>query len=132
MTTEDADEEVPAIATASSIGAWLLQRIEQVAPQHFFQSQAVTRIRNEFGVNWSYQNHNGNWAISKDVLKEFGKLKYTNIRWDRSIQAWRLVTDEQLAKIKENEALVKQRKEQSEALRKQRIEERAQRERAAG
>lgn len=51
------------------------------------------------GAEWSYQNANGNWAISKEVLKEFGKLKYPNLQWHSGSQSWQVVSDEDLARI---------------------------------
>jgi hypothetical protein len=118
MTAEDPDEPESTPATAASIGAWLLNRIEEAGPRSVYQSSAVTEIRNTFGKEWSYQNDNGNWAIAKDVLKEFGKLKYPNIQWDRGGQYWRIVSDEKLARIEERAALRKQRKEEIAKLKK--------------
>lgn len=115
MTAEDNNEA--ASATAASIGAWLLQRIETAAPHSVYQSSAVTEIRNTFGKEWSYQNSNGNWAIDQEVLKEFNKLKYPNIQWNRGSQYWRLVSDEELANIQKREALQKQRREELAKLR---------------
>ncbi|GAT89610.1 hypothetical protein CVCC1112_4269 [Paenarthrobacter nicotinovorans] len=110
MTAEINEEPEIAPATAASIGAWLLNRIETAAPSSVAQSTAVTEIRNTFGTEWSYQNNNGNWAIDKDVLKEFNKLKYPNIQWNSGSQYWHIVSDEQLAYIQNQAELKKQRK----------------------
>jgi hypothetical protein len=112
MTSETIDETGSTSATAAEIGAWLLKRIETAAPGSLYQHTAVTEIRNTFGNDWSYQNDNGNWAINKDVLKEFNKLKYPNIQWNSGSQYWHIVSDEQLAYIKQQAELKKQRKEE--------------------
>lgn len=109
MTENSVDKPVP--VTATTIGAWLLSRIETASPQYVYQSQVVNEIRNTFGVEWSYLNKNGNWAISKEVLKEFGKLKYPTIYWERGSQAWHVITNEQLHRIEEQAALRKRRRE---------------------
>lgn len=87
------------LVDASTVASWLLAQIEAVAPRHAYQNQLVARIRKDFGAEWSYQNDNGNWAISKEVLKEFGKLKYPNLQWHSGSQAWQVVSDEDLARI---------------------------------
>lgn len=112
MTANNIHNPAPTPASAASIGKWLLQRIEEAAPHHVYQSQAVNDIRNKFGAEWSYQNKNGNWAISKEVLKEFRKLKYPAVQWAKGSQAWHIVTAEQLEYIEKQAALQKQRREE--------------------
>ncbi|MDV8148547.1 DUF6953 family protein [Arthrobacter sp. B10-11] len=87
------------IVDASTVANWLLTQIEAASPRHAYQSQLVAKIRKDFGAEWSYQNDNGNWAISKEVLKEFGKLKYPNLQWHSGSQSWQVVSDEELARI---------------------------------
>lgn len=98
--------------SAEDIAKWLFRKIHEVAPKHFYQDRAVRNIRDTYGPEWSYRNQNGNWAISKEILKEFGKLKATdpNILWDRGVQAWQRVSDEKLALHLEREAIKKQHK----------------------
>lgn len=122
MTPNNDEGTEPIDATAASIGAWLLRCIEEAAPRHFYQSHAVARIRKDFGEKWSYKNQNGNWAISREILGEFRKLKYPNIQWDKNVQSWQLVTDEKLAQVAERDALAKQRKELAKQLRDQRAQ----------
>ncbi len=54
-----------------------------------YQENVVQDIHSEFGEEFMYYNENGNPAISKDVLKEFKKLKEGhNVEWDRSGRCW--------------------------------------------
>lgn len=57
-----------------------------------YQDVIVTRIRKECGMEHTYMNENGNWAISKMVLAEFRKLTAETHIWDRGTRAWRLRT----------------------------------------
>ncbi|MBM6620621.1 hypothetical protein JTF08_03265 [Micrococcaceae bacterium RIT802] len=112
MTIEDDGKPEVASTTATEIATWLLNKIEQVAPHSFPQAQAAVYIRNTYGTEWSYKNANGNWAINTAILKEFRKIKYPRIQWERGVQAWRLVTEDQLENILEREAKAKRRKEE--------------------
>lgn len=100
---------------ASVVAKWLLAQIEAVAPRHAYQNQLVARIRKDFGTDWSYQNANGNWAISKEVLKEFGKLKYPNLQWHSGSQSWQVVSDEELARIVARQERARETKKAREA-----------------
>jgi len=54
-----------------------------------YQENVVQDIHSKFGEEFIYYNENGNPAISKNVLKEFKKLKVGhNIEWDRSGRCW--------------------------------------------
>jgi hypothetical protein len=101
------------------IGAWLLAFIRENGERRTYQTQAVRAIREKFGEEWSYRNHNGNWAIDKGVLAEFGKLRDEFIEWDRSDQSWRVLTPEKLEWKREREA----RRAESKAETKRLIEE---------
>lgn len=92
------------MATKLEIAEWLILEIRSNGQRRSYQSNMVGEIRKVFGEEWSYRNHNGNWAIDKGVLTEFRKLKDDHTIWDRSDQSWRIVTDEQLGHIKEREA----------------------------
>lgn len=100
---------------ASVVAEWLLKQIENVAPRHAYQNQLVVKIRKDFGSEWSYQNDNGNWAISKEVLKEFGKLKYPNLQWHSGSQSWQVVSDEELARIVARQERTREAKKAREA-----------------
>ncbi|BAK71726.1 hypothetical protein AF80_06450 [Aliarcobacter butzleri L355] len=54
-----------------------------------YQNDVVEDIFSKFGESFTYVNENGNLAISKDVLKEFKKLKQEyNVEWDRTEKYW--------------------------------------------
>lgn len=58
-----------------------------------YQEVIVTKIRKECGEEHTYLNENGNWAISKAVLKAFRGLTADTLIWERGDRAWRLRTD---------------------------------------
>lgn len=58
-----------------------------------YQSDAVREIAEKFGEEYTYTNENGNPAINRKVLAEFGKLKGEDITWDRSGLFWHMKTD---------------------------------------
>ena len=55
-----------------------------------YQDAVVMKIRADCGVEHTYTNDNGNWAISKKVLAEFRKLTAATHIWERGDRAWRL------------------------------------------
>lgn len=62
---------------------------EIIEKKYAYQEYLVHDIRTKFGDEFVYENENGNLAISKNVLKEFKKLKEENgIEWDRSDKSW--------------------------------------------
>lgn len=101
-------------ATATDIATWLFDKILDLAPQHYHQSQAVMFIKNTYGDEWTYQNKNGNLAISTAILKEFRELRKAdpNVQWHQGSRSWQRVSDEQLKYILERKEMVKQRKEE--------------------
>lgn len=124
MTETLAKDDEP--VDASLVAKWLLTQIQAAAPRYAYQSRLVAQIRRDFGADWSYRNANGNWAISKEVLKEFGKLKYPNLQWHSGSQAWQAVGDEELARIvarqERNRDLKKARADRAEAAKAARAE----------
>jgi hypothetical protein len=73
--------------TPEGIAQWM---VDQMGDSHWlYQEVIVARMRKEFGEEFVYTNANGNWAISKGVLKEFRKLTEGKLVWDRSSRAWR-------------------------------------------
>jgi hypothetical protein len=108
---------VAIMAEKSDVAEWLINEIRSNGASRSYQAAMVRGIRDKFGEEWLYRNHNGNPAIDRGVLQAFGALKDEYVQWDRSDQSWRIVTAEQLEDIRRRDA---QRKERSEsALRRQ-------------
>lgn len=98
------------MSNATEIARSIIEEIESNGPRRTYQQRVVRRVRDEFGEEWSYKNQNGNWAIHRSVLKAMAPMKDEHIVWDRSDQSWRVVTDEQLERIREREALLAERR----------------------
>ena len=75
---------------AKTVAKWLYDKI--MAGNYTYQETVVYEIKKIYGDQYTYTNINGNLAIGKDVLKEFGKLKGDDIVWDRSERAWHKTT----------------------------------------
>lgn len=101
------------VTSANEIAEWLINRIRDNGRNRTYQQSAVEDLRSTFGDEWSYENHNGNWAISKAVLKAFRPLKDDHVIWDRSDQSWRVVDDKELAYLREQEERRKEYREQA-------------------
>lgn len=109
------------MTTAEDIAHWLIDQIVANGRRRTYQSGIVRLIRAEYGEEWLYKNANGNPAIDKRILKAFQPLKTPNVIWDSSDQSWRLVDDEELARIREREAIRRERKAE---IQRRRAEER--------
>ena len=75
------------MVTAREIADRILTQLPETAL--LYQERVARNIRQQFGEEFTYRNHNGNWGIRKDVLEEFRKLTPTDVVWSRSEQAWR-------------------------------------------
>ena len=74
-------------APAEQAAAWMREQIEQYGA--LYQDQAAAEITARFGDECTYQNANGNLAISRDVLKHFRALTETTVVWDAAERMWR-------------------------------------------
>ena len=74
------------MATAKDVASWMLAQAR--ARPRLYQETAVIEIRTLFGDEFVYRNHNFNWAISQNVLKEFRKVA-SDFVWNRSDKSWR-------------------------------------------
>jgi hypothetical protein len=64
--------------------------IVQIGDGHrLYQETIVRKIMNECVREHVYKNANGNWAISKEVLKEFRLLSEDDFVWECGDRAWR-------------------------------------------
>lgn len=108
------------MTTPQDIAQWLMDEIAERGRNRSYQRTLVPKIRERFGEEWLYKNHNGNWAIDRRVLKAFGPLKTENVLWERADQSWRMVDDEELARIRERDAFLKNRREEAARIRAER------------
>ncbi len=58
-----------------------------------YQDDAAYKIKKEFGLDFVYNNENGNLAISREVLAQFRKLSEGKVVWVKSDRAWRKLRD---------------------------------------
>jgi hypothetical protein len=72
---------------ASAVAAWIVQALD--ACGYLYQEEAVYEIRNKFGEAFTYDNDNGNLAISRNVLSAFRRLTGEDVVWDRGERMWR-------------------------------------------
>jgi uncharacterized protein DUF6953 len=63
--------------TDAAIAAWMLEQLRE--KRQIYQEQVAWDLRRKYGKQFTYDNANGNPAISKSVLKEFNKL--TKAMW---------------------------------------------------
>ena len=73
--------------TPKEVAQWMIDQMGD--RQRLYQESIVLKIKNECGLEHVYRNTNGNWAISKDVLKEFRTLSEDTLVWERGERAWR-------------------------------------------
>ena len=74
--------------TVSDVVAWMKEYVDQNRQLH--HHYAINHIRKHFGQQFLYQNKNGNFAISRDVLEEFLRQTHKSIVWNRGERFWRL------------------------------------------
>jgi hypothetical protein len=58
--------------TDREVAEWMMSQFEKQF--WLYQEDTVYKIKAHFGMDFVYQNKNGNYAISKNVLKEFKKI----------------------------------------------------------
>lgn len=75
------------MATPREVGEWMAAKV--LDDDYLYQEQVVYEIAEKFGDEHVYQNQNGNLAISKSVLKEFGKITEGSVVWERGGRFWR-------------------------------------------
>lgn len=73
--------------TAKEVAKWMLVELKRA--ESLYQEQAVYDIGEKFGKRFTYENQNGNLAISKEVLAEFRKLTEDKVVWVRGDRMWR-------------------------------------------
>jgi hypothetical protein len=78
-------------ATAAEVAEWMVEQLE--GRRELYQHEAAHHIRLKFGNDFVYLNQNGNYAISRDVLREFRKRTEDTVVWERGWRAWRRRTE---------------------------------------
>ena len=74
-------------ATSEAVAQWMLAQVE--SDGDLYQDDAASRIEEEFGQEFIYENENGNPAISKLVLQVFQKISEETVVWERGERMWR-------------------------------------------
>lgn len=75
-------------ATAADVARWMADTVTK--DRVLYQWSAVVDIEKKFGGEFTYQNENGNPAISRAVLKAFRQLTENTVVWERGERCWRL------------------------------------------
>ncbi|MCC7310654.1 MAG: hypothetical protein IT510_05350 [Sulfuritalea sp.] len=75
------------MTTAKDVADWLCQEFQNTT--WLYQETVVYKIKSQFGVQFVYFNAQGNYGVSKEVLKHFRKLTEGKAIWDRGQRAWR-------------------------------------------
>jgi hypothetical protein len=76
------------MATAKDVAIWMFEEFQRRGDK-LDHTTAVEQIRRTFGKEFTPENENGNPAIRKDVLAEFGKFAPDWIVWERGSREWR-------------------------------------------
>lgn len=77
--------------TEENVAQWMYDQVK--TGKYFYQETAVYKIKSEFGEKFTYQNENGNLAISKKVLSVFKKISGDDVIWERGTRAWLMRRD---------------------------------------
>jgi hypothetical protein len=73
--------------TPDAVARWMLAQVE--AEGSLYQEEAVSDIEKLFGEVFTYENDNGNLAISRAVLKAFRKISEDDVVWEQGERMWR-------------------------------------------
>ncbi|MCK4207213.1 hypothetical protein J3U99_20815 [Brucella pituitosa] len=87
MAEADIDKQDGEHSVFEKAAKWMHEALQEKG--YLDQGVAVASIRRLFGQDVTYQNENGNLAISKKVLKLFKKLTEDDFVWDKSDRAWK-------------------------------------------
>lgn len=77
--------------TPKDVADWMYGQFN--SSRWLYQESIVYKIKNQFGLDFVYRNTNGNYAISKEVLKHFRELTEGQAIWERGSRAWRHLRD---------------------------------------
>jgi hypothetical protein len=74
-------------ALAQQAADWMREQIEEHGV--LYQDDAAAEITARFGDECTYENENGNLAISRDVLKKFRAVTEKTVVWESADRMWR-------------------------------------------
>lgn len=74
-------------ASAQQAAAWMREQIDEHGV--LYQDEAAAEITERFGEECTFQNDNGNLAISPEVLKQFRATTEKTVVWDAAERMWR-------------------------------------------
>jgi DNA-binding IclR family transcriptional regulator len=74
------------ITTPEDIARWMLDELEKAG--YLYQWEAVYQIQSRFGVDFTYLNESGNFAIDRRVLRAFHNLTEDTVVWRRTEGCW--------------------------------------------
>ena len=72
--------------TAQGVAEWMVQEIKFTGTLH--QEAAIEYVKTHFGEEFVFQSEKGHLGIEKSVLKEFRKLKDSQVFWQREEKCW--------------------------------------------
>jgi len=79
------------MTTEKDVAAWMLEQFN--ASNRIYQESIVYKIKRLFGNEFVFKNANGNYGISKGVLKHFRDLTEGKAIWERGSRSWRHLRD---------------------------------------
>lgn len=82
--------------TEKEVAEWMVAQFQNQF--WLYQEDTVYKIKSKFGMEFVYQNKNGNYAISRIVLKEFEKLTKEKVVWEKRERAWRKLKPNEIYK----------------------------------
>ncbi len=71
----------------NEIAQWLYKKVK--TEYYLYQEFVVVEIMKKYGKEYLYINQNGNYAINKDVLKQFRKISQ-DVVWLRGERCWKI------------------------------------------
>jgi hypothetical protein len=74
--------------TPRIVAEWMLGEVER--RRELYQEDAAFEITKNFGEQFTYENDNGNLAISRTILTAFRKISEGTVVWERGSRSWRL------------------------------------------
>lgn len=75
------------MTTEKDVAEWMFEQFNE--SKWLYQETIVYKIKKQFGDEFVFRNANGNYGISKGVLKHFRTLTEGKAIWERGSRAWR-------------------------------------------